>query len=86
MGKIVAIAFKTVLLTISVFLSIYSLSLLGVIEHTLVNNFFGIMDTIRLTDAELNSLTDICALDYVARIIQMYTFYGLSHLSFMIVK
>jgi len=78
MGKIIAVACKTVLLVISIFLAIYSINLLDVFQSLLIGDFYNQMREIVSQDA---SLLDSLALNF-----QLLSFYGVSHVTFLILK
>jgi len=85
-GKMIAVAFKSVLLTSSIFIAIWSIDLLNSLEHILTTRFFDSMG--QIFDAS-KAETDF-SLEYIrslmANTLQKYSYYGISHLVFQIVK
>jgi len=78
LGKMGATAFKTVLLVVSMFIAIWSLSLVDSMEHILVNDFFSNMQN--LVDAPIGYLEE------ASQGLVRYSFFGVSHVVFIIVK
>jgi len=82
-GKIIAVAFKTVLLTITMFLVIFSLSLFETLELRLVNDFFVTIQSTPLADT-WNPITYF--MSFADRILIQYIFLGVSFIVFIFVK
>ena len=87
-AKIFAVAFKTVLVVICIFLSLYSLSLVDSLELIFVESFFKSMDSIenaswayKLKEFDLSNMTTL-----IMVFLQKYVFYGLSQLAFVVLK
>jgi len=87
-AKIFAIAFKTILIVICVFLSMFSLSLLTNLEYSLLNNFFNSLDAIEnaswsymFSSFEFSNILGLIKLFF-----EKYLVYGVISVTFMIVK
>lgn len=80
-GKIIAVAFKTVLLVVSIFLAIYSINLLDVFQSLLIGDFYNQMREIVSNGTKFGNLFNSLMLN-----IQLITFYGVSTLTFIILK
>lgn len=78
MGKIIAVACKTILLVISIFLAIYSINLLDVFQSLLIGDFYNQMRELVSQDA---GMWQSLALNF-----QLLSFYGVSHVTFLILK
>ncbi|MEA2018869.1 MAG: hypothetical protein U9N59_10515, partial [Campylobacterota bacterium] len=93
-SKILSIAFKSVLLVFSVFITIYSLSLLTSLENILMNDFFANMGTvydISRVEQDGEGFTGVS--DFMSWIFQplsflftKYAFWGVGKLVFLVVK
>lgn len=85
-GKIIAISFKTVLLTVSIFLAIYSINLVEVFQELLTSKFANNMGTLVSADFVHKELGDKAVIKLIEFTMAKYVFIGMSHLTFMIVK
>lgn len=82
--KVMTVSFKTVLLVVSMFLLLFSMSLLDSLQYRLINDFFVIMESTGGMRDTLNPVTII--LDWFANMFQPYVFYGLAHIIFILAK
>lgn len=85
-GKMITVSFKTVLLVVSMFLVIFSMSLIDSMEYRLINDFFVVMQstpTVSIADT-LNPFTIVS--EWFKSTLQSYLFYGLAHVAFIFVK
>ncbi|MCD6257971.1 MAG: hypothetical protein J7J31_00045 [Helicobacteraceae bacterium] len=87
-GKIMVVAFKTVLIVICVFLGLYSFSLVNTFEMIFVEHFFNSMDSIenaswayKIAEFDVSNIMTMIGLFF-----QKYIFYGVAKFSFMILK
>ncbi|RLA84875.1 MAG: hypothetical protein DRG78_00120 [Epsilonproteobacteria bacterium] len=88
-GKMMATAFKNVLLVISIFLAIYSMSLIDSFEAILVNGFFSNMDTLYHAnkDSIISSWNPMKLIyNAMSQTIFEYSYYGMAHLGMQIIK
>jgi|GEM_PF-3786512 len=93
-AKIFAVAFKTILIVVCVFLAIYSIDLVNSLEILFVESFFTTMDTIE--NASWGSLftggvdLNIDGLGAIGGLLSMffkkYIFYGVTKVAFVILK
>lgn len=80
-GKVIAVACKTVLLVISIFLAIYSINLLEVFQSLLIGDFYNQMREMVSASTEVGNLMNSLSLN-----IQLLIFYGIAHVSFLVLK
>lgn len=80
-GKVIAVACKTVLLVISIFLAIYSINLLEVFQSLLIGDFYNQMREMVSDGTEFGNLWNSFALN-----IQLLMFYGVSYVTFLVLK
>lgn len=90
-GKMIAVAFKGVLLVVSVFLAIYTISLLDSLQAILINDFFnnmGTMNEANLRHKEFNEWVPNVHMvaTWISGIFTRYSYIGVTNVSFMIVK
>jgi hypothetical protein len=82
--KVMTVSFKTVLLVVSMFLLLFSMSLLDSLQYRLINDFFVIMESTGGMRDTLNIVTII--LDWFTNLFQPYVYYGLAHIIFILAK
>jgi hypothetical protein len=82
LGKMIATAFKTVLLVVSTFIAIYTMSLLDSMQTLLTTSFYS--DMVTINGFEENGIFDL--VNYVINAVQQYSFYGVSQVTFMVLK
>ncbi|ABB44904.1 hypothetical protein Suden_1627 [Sulfurimonas denitrificans DSM 1251] len=87
-AKIIAIAFKTILIVVCVILSMFSISLLNFLEFSLLNNVFNSLDSIEnaswsymFSSFEFSNLFSLIKL-----FLDKYIVFGLVSVTFMIIK
>lgn len=83
-GKIIVISFKTVLLTVSLFIVLFAVALMDSLESNLVNSFFLSMQGIKEVGDTYNPLTMI--FNWVDTTFVNYVFYGVSSIVFIVAK
>ncbi|MGD9554410.1 MAG: hypothetical protein AB7D96_02200 [Arcobacteraceae bacterium] len=95
-AKIFAVAFKTILIVMCIFLSLYSLNLVGSLEMIFVESFFKSMDMIENASwtnigSMSNSLNDVIGWNglgwtLITFFFKKYIFFGVTKFAFMALK
>ncbi|MDO8453806.1 MAG: hypothetical protein Q7S59_04485 [Sulfurimonas sp.] len=93
LGRVISTAFRTVLLTVSMFLAIWSLSLVDSLQHILLMDFFSNMSVINdVIDVKGGGLWDRItnftseSVEQLSSDIERYVVYGVASVAFVAIK
>lgn len=85
-GRIAAVAFKTIILVVCIILAIFSISLISSLENIFVNTFFNAMDSLENQSWNSIGVSDLNILSLISLFMKKYIFFGVTKVSFIITK
>ena len=85
-AKMIAIAFKSVLLVVSIFVAIYSISLLDGLQALLVNSFFNNMGVLGDISSDIDSVSRSGISTMIENSFVQYSYIGVTYVGFAVIK